>query len=277
MVQSPPEPRKTGGLAARILTSVLMMPLMLGAIYAGRPVFDLLIVAMAAALIWEWHGLLAADAPAVRWSAIAGTAGAVALATLDARAVAMVFAVGAAVWFFAGRRRAAADAALLAWGPLYVGLPCYAMVALREVHGFAVTMWVFAMVWATDTGAYAFGRLIGGPKLAPRVSPNKTWAGLLGGMACSGAVAALGGGLAAFSLPGAPGSLTLAAFGAGLAVVAQVGDLFESAVKRRVGAKDSSHLIPGHGGVLDRVDGVLTAVPAAYLAFQFLQAAGAMR
>jgi phosphatidate cytidylyltransferase len=276
MVRSSPDFRKTGGLSTRILTSVLMMPLMLGAIYAGFPVFDLLIVAMAAVLIWEWYGLLAAEATRVRRLAIVGTAGTVALAAVDVRGLLLGLAVAVAVAVTAGRGRKRIDAVLLAWGPLYVALPCFAMLAMRQSYGFAVTMWTFAMVWATDTGAYAFGKTIGGPKLAPRISPNKTWAGLAGGMACSAAVGAAGSGLAAFAGAGAPGAAALAAAGAALAVVAQIGDLFESAVKRRVGAKDSSRLIPGHGGVLDRVDGLLTAVPAAYLGFQALRAMGAM-
>jgi phosphatidate cytidylyltransferase len=113
-------------------------------------------------------------------------------------------------------------------------------------------IWIVACIWATDIGAYAVGRAAGGAKLAPRISPGKTWSGLFGGMAWA-AVASSAVGYAF----GLGHTFTLAAIGAGLAVVGQMGDLFESAAKRRAGVKDSGTLIPGHGGLLDRVDGLL--------------------
>jgi phosphatidate cytidylyltransferase len=130
--------------------------------------------------------------------------------------------------------------------------------------GLAAILWLMASVWATDTGAYFAGRLIGGPKLAPRLSPNKTWAGLTGAMVA----AALVGWAAALLVPQGPPARVLAAAGAGLAIVAQAGDLLESWIKRHFGAKDSSRLIPGHGGLFDRVDGLLTAA-VALAAFQW--------
>jgi phosphatidate cytidylyltransferase len=126
--------------------------------------------------------------------------------------------------------------------------------------GRSMVFWLLAVVWATDSGAYAVGRWLGGPRLAPRISPNKTWAGLLGGMAS----AALVGGLMAGVL-GAAGLAVAALVGGGLAVVAQAGDLGESLVKRRFGVKDTGALIPGHGGLLDRVDGLLAATPVVAL------------
>ncbi|MDP6952500.1 MAG: phosphatidate cytidylyltransferase, partial [Alphaproteobacteria bacterium] len=111
--------------------------------------------------------------------------------------------------------------------------------------------------WATDSGAYAFGRLIGGPRLAPRVSPGKTWAGLFGGMLSA---AIVGFGIASYYALGVAIMAGLVA--AGLAALAQAGDLFESWLKRRRGMKDAGNLIPGHGGLLDRVDGMMTATPA---------------
>jgi phosphatidate cytidylyltransferase len=118
-------------------------------------------------------------------------------------------------------------------------------------------LWLLAVVWATDIGAYVVGRAVGGPRLAPRISPNKTWAGLIGGTA-SAAVA----GLVAARLTGAPGVLLLGTSMA-LAVIAQLGDLAESLAKRHFGVKDSSGLIPGHGGLLDRLDGLIAAAIAA--------------
>jgi phosphatidate cytidylyltransferase len=123
-------------------------------------------------------------------------------------------------------------------------------------------MWLMLVVWATDSFAYFAGRIIGGPKLAPRLSPKKTWAGLLGGMAGAAVIST---GYALYYLPN---WVALALAAAALAVVAQLGDIFESALKRRYGVKDSGTLIPGHGGVLDRVDGLVTVgVVAAIIGF----------
>jgi len=132
------------------------------------------------------------------------------------------------------------------------------------VNGFAALLFVLLVVWASDIGGYFAGRAIGGPKLWPRVSPKKTWAGSLGGFVASLAVAA------GFVLCGVGKPLPLAVLGAVLSVVSQLGDLFESAVKRRFGVKDSSHLIPGHGGLMDRLDGFVAAVVAAWI-FGFLR------
>ena len=138
------------------------------------------------------------------------------------------------------------------------------LVRLDSVKGFVALIFVLLIVWVTDIGGYFAGRGIGGPKLWPRVSPKKTWAGAAGGFAASLAVAF---GFAAFDL-GKTGALLL--LGAVLSVVSQLGDLFESAVKRRFGVKDSSHVIPGHGGLLDRLDGFVAAIIVAAI-FGFLR------
>lgn len=158
--------------------------------------------------------------------------------------------------------RPAPRAVGVAGGIAYVGLAVAALVMLpREV-----VVGVLAVVIATDTGAYFSGRAIGGPKIAPAISPSKTWAGLVGGMLVAGLVAAgffiSNAGAAAYS----PMLAIAFLIGALLAVVAQAGDFLESWMKRRAGVKDSSNLIPGHGGVLDRVDGLLpVAIIAALL------------
>lgn len=143
--------------------------------------------------------------------------------------------------------------AAIAAGALYIGLAAAALIQLPA----GVLVGVIAVVIATDTGAYFSGRTIGGPKIAPRISPSKTWAGLLGGMLAAGLVSA-GFFLSNVEEPRFSPMLLIAfAIGAVLAVAAQVGDFFESWLKRRAGVKDSSNLIPGHGGVFDRVDGLL--------------------
>jgi phosphatidate cytidylyltransferase len=139
----------------------------------------------------------------------------------------------------------------LALGLAYVGTASIGLLFLREQpHGFGLALWALGLVWATDIGAYFAGRTLGGPKLAPAISPNKTWAGLIGGMIAATIVGALVAAIASL-----PATAYFAA--APLAVIAQGGDLLESGMKRRAGVKDSGKLLPGHGGVLDRIDGAL--------------------
>ncbi|HTR86958.1 MAG TPA: phosphatidate cytidylyltransferase [Reyranella sp.] len=137
-----------------------------------------------------------------------------------------------------------------------------ALTALLWLHhqpssGRQTILWILFCVWATDTGAYFLGRLAGGVKLAPRISPSKTWSGLIGGM-CFSAVVSSACGLA-FDLGE---TVPLAFYGVGIAVIAQIGDLIESAAKRAAGVKDSGRLIPGHGGLLDRIDGLIAVLVA---------------
>jgi len=145
-------------------------------------------------------------------------------------------------------------------GVLYIVVPALALLWLRgdPDWGRVCVLWLFAVVWATDIGAYLAGRRFGGPLLAPKTSPHKTWAGALGGIAAALAVSALAAPIAAPTHP-----FALVAFGAVLSVAAQLGDLLESAIKRHFHVKDTSHVIPGHGGVFDRVDGLLLAAPVA--------------
>lgn len=147
----------------------------------------------------------------------------------------------------------------LAAGVLYCGLPAFALVVLRRHEdGLLLASWAMALVWATDIGAFFAGRTIGGPKLAPAISPNKTWAGLIGGVI---AAALFGWALATWAGLAWP----LAAASPALAVLAQIGDLYESTLKRRAGVKDSGNVLPGHGGVLDRLDGLVPVAPVAAL------------
>jgi phosphatidate cytidylyltransferase len=166
---------------------------------------------------------------------------------------AVIVVSGACVTFFHAR--------VLSAGIVYIGLPCVALVWLRAdpLAGRANFLLLIFVVWATDIGAYVFGRWLGGPKLAPRVSPGKTWSGAVGGLLTAILI-----GLATASSI-APRVFFVAA---ALSLVAQAGDLLESGIKRHFGVKDSGRLIPGHGGLLDRLDGVLTAaLLAAMLAY----------
>lgn len=153
-------------------------------------------------------------------------------------------------------------------GVAYVTATCLAFILLREPSlggSLHILIFLLAVVWATDIGAYFAGRAIGGPKLAPRISPNKTWAGLLGGVLCATAAGAF---LSAF-FPFPPNIVYSALLSAALAVMAQAGDLFESWMKRQAGMKDSSSLIPGHGGILDRVDGLTFSAPFLVIVYYF--------
>ena len=250
----PPTDRST--LRQRVISSLVLAPIPLVAAFLGRPFWDILIAATGALMAWEWARLCCR-----------GTATPVGLATI---AIAPLIVAVGAIWGTAIALIAlviaiAATAAVavfeksggqswLALGVAYVGLPCLALTSIRAMldGGLATLLWVLALVWATDTGAYAAGRTIGGPKLAPRISPNKTWAGLIGGMVAAGLV-----GLVAAVWLSVPSVSMVVLLSIGLAIVEQAGDLFESGVKRHFGVKDSGNLIPGHGGVLDRVDGLL--------------------
>ncbi len=139
---------------------------------------------------------------------------------------------------------------------------------IQPTHGFGDTLLVVATVWGTDIGAYAIGRVIGGKKMAPHISPGKTWSGSAGGLVTG----ALAGAICVTALHG--NLLIGLAFGAALSIAAQAGDLLESAIKRKLGVKDSGDTIPGHGGLFDRLDGFLAASPLAVVLLGFLQGGG---
>jgi phosphatidate cytidylyltransferase len=147
----------------------------------------------------------------------------------------------------------------LAAGPLYLGLPCALLIWLRAdaIDGRETVLWLFIVVWASDIGAYLAGRTFGGPRLAPRISPGKTWSGAIGGLVIAGVVGCLV--ALAFGHEHPARALAIATL---FSLIAQLGDLAESWLKRRFGVKDSGNLIPGHGGLLDRVDALLLAALA---------------
>jgi len=168
----------------------------------------------------------------------------------------MLIAIMALVLAFEWNRLCKGRPLWLVLGAIYIAVPCWALVHLRATgtDGAQTLFWLLAVVWSADTGAYAFGRLIGGIKLAPVISPNKTWAGLIGAIATAG-----GTGAVAASVFGLGDLLTLAGWSAVIGAVSQAGDLVESWVKRHFGVKDTGAILPGHGGMFDRVDGLLAA------------------
>jgi phosphatidate cytidylyltransferase len=249
-------PVRWSDLRKRILSAAILAPLALVCLWAGGWPWTGLVAAASVGLAAEWVHLCRAPVlrlPGVLVPLAVLVAGAAAVAGQPALAV-LLLAVGAMVVLAAGRRPA------LAAGVPYAGLGVVCLVWLRDdaLAGAANVVFLLLVVWASDIGAYVAGRLIGGPKLAPAISPGKTWAGSAGGLVAAMAV----GWLAAHLLGPEPG-LRVLAVAAGLGVATQVGDLLESWIKRRFGVKDSSHLIPGHGGLLDRLDGLMAAAPAA--------------
>jgi phosphatidate cytidylyltransferase len=212
-------------LALRIASSAVMAPITIFIAWLGGWPFVLFWTLAACVVLWEWTTLVRNPGPAEP-------------------------------------RTAGAFAAWMLAGLVYAGILLLGPVALRRdpEFGLAAILFLFAVVWVTDIAAYFTGRALGGPKLWPAVSPKKTWSGAIGGML--GAVVA---GLAVVKLMGLGVAPMLVLVAAALSAISQAGDLIESSIKRHFGAKDASHLIPGHGGLMDRLDGFLTAVLAAVM------------
>ncbi|WP_160004303.1 phosphatidate cytidylyltransferase [Rhizobium sp. 18055] len=250
-------------LQLRIVSGLILAVIVLAATWSGGLAFSILSALIGLLIYYEWSTItrLNTEQPvantigwigqaAIAVAVVAGTVGysVVLLLLFFAIAVGFVVIRGVSRWFPAGM--------------IYAGLTGIALSSIRGADsvGLHAMLYVFAVVWATDILAYFIGRAIGGPKLAPKISPGKTWSGAIGGAVC----AVIAGGLVAYVV--SPQSVALAALVAFvLSVCSQAGDLFESFIKRRFGVKDSSRLIPGHGGVMDRVDGLIFACFAAFL------------
>jgi phosphatidate cytidylyltransferase len=251
---------KAGDIGVRVASAVVLAPAAVLAIWAGGLWFLGLILLACALLAVEWSMMSAARAwrvmaAAVAFGLVAGVVAAHAQ-ELSLAFVMLVFGAVAAGLFARNRGQEALDAA---YGVLYLGWPAVLLIWLRDVDtstGLAWTVFAFAIAWSADIMAYLAGSLVGGPKLWPRFSPNKTWAGFIGGLA-AGTIA---GALLATYLNMGISPLWGAVLGLATALATMAGDLWESALKRRYGVKDAGKLIPGHGGLLDRVDGLMFAV-----------------
>lgn len=251
-------------LVLRVLSSLALAPVAIAAVWFGWPWLPLVTAAAGAGMAWEWARLCRGGRVGMAGTMLIGAVLApIAVAAAGWNELALFFSVlGAASVFAAAAREPAGKPRWLAIGALWIALPCIGLLWLARTEGAGrvTLLWIFAVVWATDTGAYVIGRCFGGPRLAPRWSPRKTWAGLIGGAGCA---ALAGWGTA--RIAGLSPALPVVLFSAGLAIVGQFGDLAESVAKRRFGVKDSSGLIPGHGGLLDRLDGMLAVIPAVAL------------
>ncbi len=257
---------KWSDLGLRTVSAVILAPIVLLALYQGGAWSEWLFALIATLMALEYVSIVHGGDK--RQFALYSAAG-LACVVLPAAgwALGAIVIVVLTTLISASMRRGQSSQVNGWWasaGVPYVALPALALVLLRSDAdlGWSALLWLALVVWATDIGAYFAGRMIGGPKLAPRLSPKKTWAGLLGGMAAAAAVSAA---VCHFlELP----MLVPAVIAPVLAVVAQAGDIYESALKRHFNLKDASNLIPGHGGVLDRVDGLVAgAVFAAIIGF----------
>lgn len=273
MAPAPPDQGSTrwGDLGVRIGSAAVLIPAVLLDVWAGGIWFNMFVALIGVLMAQEWVAIVH-KGNALQFALHAAAAMCGALLPFDAG----IIAAFAAIAVLSAASMLLAVKGEGGWwrflGVPYVSLPAVALVLLRNdpVWGIEAIVWVMVTVWAADSLAYFAGRIIGGPKLAPRLSPNKTWAGLGGAMAGS-ALASLFLGL----VLGLPALLVLAMLAAALAIVEQGGDLFKSAMKRHFGVKDSGRLIPGHGGVIDRVDGLVAVASVAALIGALRDGAGA--
>lgn len=259
------------GLAARVVVGLLLAVAAVALVWLGGWPFACLVAVGVSLIFREWGEMHGIPLP---WQlvAIAAVLAASLFTQLGHPALALGILAGAMLLVPAAARATGLKAGHWpASGLLYAGLPAVALIWLRQQpEGFALVMWTMGIVWATDIFAYFAGRAVGGPKIWPAISPNKTWAGLIGGMKA----AAIFAGLFAWGLGWPTHPLLYALLGAGLAILAQAGDFFESWLKRRSGVKDSGTLLPGHGGIMDRVDGLVPVACA--VAFWVALSSGAV-
>lgn len=268
-------------LQKRILTSLLMVPLVIGALRSAHPYVDMLVFAVGSLLAWEWSTMIPnkkANTYAICYTFAIGCS----LIVFDRIVLFLSLAIITLLVYLKAKDEKYRK--LLTLGVPYISVgvgSLYWMYYLFETFGslpgekgsFVMTLWFMLMVWSVDIGGYVIGSTLKGPKLAPRISPNKTWSGLAGGVLLAVAVSFIymyvTKNIFNLAMPLSE-QLKFAQLGAFVAVVAQVGDLIESAIKRFLGVKDSSSLIPGHGGVFDRIDGLIFAAPVVYAIFTII-------
>lgn len=288
-------PRSRSELSRRIVTAAVLFAVAVPCTIFGGMAFTALIAVVALVAAAEW-GALCVGARPRREGQILGVAtvlfailllwGARRLEVLDSLAVqnpvlywaVLLAIVGCPAWMVAAARRFAHRTTVV-MGVYAVGLASLSLIFLRQMS-LEYALLVLCVIWVTDIGAFFVGRRFGGPKLAPRISPKKTWSGAIGGTAAA-LLLSLGVGLwhaatgarypgftvcACDGQPGALGAIVVAVLGVALSICGQMGDLLESWLKRRAGVKDSGRLLPGHGGVLDRIDGLLLSAPLAAFA-----------
>lgn len=254
------EKSKLNSFLKRLATSLVLVPAVVYCIISRYPAFELLVLLGAALLSWEWANMMPNKRPsfyALAYFFVAAVT--LILGSFGAAAVSMFAALGLAFV----KSKDEKHRWLLLLGIPYISVGLGAIGEISVLYGSQMVLWYVFLIWAVDIGGYLFGCTIKGPKLAPKISPNKTWAGLIGGMILASVVS-----FAVcwyFDVRDTQALTEYVVMAALLAVIAQIGDLIESAIKRHLGLKDSSNMIPGHGGIFDRVDGLIFAAPFAVL------------
>lgn len=263
------EPTLNEGLKARLVSAVVLIPVSLGFVYLGGWLFALSLVFVTALMAFEWNRLALGgkNRGKITGYVLIYTAlitGVLALGLEGQWTFALLLTAFAVVLVYALALRQKLKPMWATLGVPWLFLPMLSFIWLRAgvdgAYGIATIVWILLVVWGSDSGGYLFGKSLGGPKLAPHISPNKTWSGFVGGVAL-----AMAAGLVMALWVGEGSAMGLVMVSAGLSAVSQIGDLAESSVKRHFGVKDFSSLIPGHGGVLDRFDGLLFVLMAAGL------------
>ena len=254
-------------LFLRVISALVLAPVVLAAILYGDgdlgPTYNILVATIGALMAWEWEKMVSKETSIIALI-MAVTSVMIVFMGADYPATSLIMMLLAAliIYFISGKK------VLLSFGTFYIGIPLMSMVYIGYInfdYSADIILWVLFVVWATDIGGYVFGKSIGGPKLAPKISPKKTWAGLVGGIVSACLVTYE---FVSFINLHYQSNMSIAFFvgtSALLAVVSQVGDIFESSIKRYLNIKDSSNLIPGHGGIFDRVDGLLFVAPVVAL------------
>lgn len=296
--------RKFGAITKRVLAAIVMIPIAIEALYVGSPLIEVLAIIVGGLLSWEWANMLASTETKSYYVTAFIMSLAISIWTYNFSVVLpMIAAITLVVWFMAEKEK---FRGLLTLGVPYISIGVASLVWIyrsfdpsegnfdpRYNYSFIMTLWFFLMVWSMDVGGLVVGCNLRGPKLAPKISPNKTWSGLCGGilLAVSVSIIFIYGCTEIMEIPSYDFSkfryislshnswqvrwnidnqMLFAILAILLAVLAQIGDLIESAIKRKAGVKDSSKLIPGHGGIFDRIDGLIFAAPFMYLFFTYM-------
>ena len=254
-------PASSGALVKRVISAAVLMPVVIAAVHFGGAAFAAMIAFASIVMLFEWSRMVERRAFSNAFYALViGTSAAMYFAAageFDFALAVACFGALAAGWLARNETGIGVWAAAAAF---YIIIPCIALIWLRlyAPSGRALTFLLYAVVWAADTGAFIFGKLIGGPKISYALSPSKTWAGIGGGVLGGCLLGAISG----VWLFGAPAGILYFFIGGALGAASVLGDLFESGIKRYFGLKDISGLIPGHGGALDRLDGMIFATSA---------------
>ena len=297
--------RKFGAIAKRVLAAIVMIPIAIDVLYIGSPYVEVLATVVGGLLAWEWANMVPSKNPS---TFVTGYIISLAVAIWGYNFAVIIPTICIATLFIWGIASKEKRRFLLTLGVPYISIGIASLIWIYRSfdpsegyfdpqynYSFVMTLWFFLMVWCMDIGGLVVGCNFRGPKLAPSISPNKTWSGLIGGilLAVSASIIFMYFCTEVMEIPAYDFSkfrhisfsyrplhmhyvwnIDIQMFYAVLAIViallAQIGDLIESAIKRKVGVKDSSKLIPGHGGVFDRVDGLIFAAPFVYLFFTYL-------